>query len=362
MLSRVEGDGTSKEVSPQKKHKVIEKKRGLLSQKHYEGFMSTNLAFICHLSTICVPHPHYMIGPTDKLLPTLLQHVQLTRSDPTIVRFTRKQWQKILSGEYWKEKWPAEEQGSFTMTGRFWKYGGREIFGKEQSDCIRAGWLHCSCKATVEKVTMDPYLIASVVSGLEQWVFIYQLTALVQVKLKEHACPVVWDGKIKHYMDFFLGDGWDQGDRTSMVKHMKMITFGEEGIKSRTGWAEDAWSGPAEVNLGKWCKWLQTLLRFFIFVADAECNKVIDKLGWTTIAKLSHKLTLILSMDHDHMDNLEQELTNRYFLMCLMVGDWPAEILKQQVCTNFTVMCMNHRTVEVDNLDNLYDKDDKDKD
>ncbi|KAI0026503.1 hypothetical protein K488DRAFT_92433 [Vararia minispora EC-137] len=285
------------------------------------------------------------------------------------MRFTGKQWREILGGEYWKEKWPAEEQGSFTMARWFWKYGGREIFRKEQSDCIWAGMLvpsigqlRCSCEATVKKVATDLFLIASVVSGLEQWAFIYQLTVLAQVKLKEHACPVIWDGKIKHYMDFFLGDGWGWGEGTSTVEHMKMIVFGEEGFESRTRWAEDAWSGPMEVNLGKRRKWLQAFLHFFVFVADAECNKAIDKLGWTTIAELSHKLTLIPSMNHDRMNNLEQDLTDRYFLMCLMVGNWPAEILKQQTHANFAVMCMNHRTVEVDNLGNLYDLDDKDKD
>ncbi|KAI0028615.1 hypothetical protein K488DRAFT_73633 [Vararia minispora EC-137] len=239
--------------APQKKHKVVEKKRGLSSQERYEGFTSTNPAFIRHLSTICVPRPHYMMGPTDEyvraqrralehldllrdrqghlasflppthlfygLLPTLLQRIQLTRSDPTI-----------------------------------------------------------------------------------------------------------------------------------------------EGFESRTGWAEDAWSGPMEVNLEKRRKWLKAFLHFFVFAADAECNKAIDKLGWTTIAELSHKLNLILSMDHDRMDNLEQELTDRYFLMCLMVGDWPAEILEQQTRANFAVMCMNHWTVVVDNLDDLYDLSDEDED
>ncbi|KAI0028642.1 hypothetical protein K488DRAFT_89545 [Vararia minispora EC-137] len=379
---------TSSSVPAKKKQKTGKNKgkgkdstlsKGLSSKdRYYQGFTSTNPAFIRHLSTVCATRPLYMKQPLDKyeqaqqrafthlnmlgevrghissfvppvhlfygcnsvarlhqyvaltikLLPYLLHRVRLACTDPGVKGLTGKQWRDILGGEYWKEQWPGEEHQFFNMEGDFWKYGGASVFGREESEHIRTGAtvpsmgrLLCGCEATREIIQGDGPLIASVVGGLNQWVLLYQLAALAQNSLATENIPVVQEGPIQYRTpDFFETDK----ARTGIIQIIKEIVIGKREIPT-SGWLP-LWTGADECDVRTRRRWLNAVCRFFIFHND-HCARIdeLDSYGWTTSKEL--RWVQIDSLQDSSLDKQQQVYFNRFFISCFLAGQWPTEFL-----------------------------------
>jgi hypothetical protein len=369
-------------IAPNKKSKGKKKVVGgsgnkaddLSSKERYAGFHSANAAFSRYIDTAALIRPSYMPSPIAAferaqqrgiahmdMLPNVQGHLsyyvppvhlfygcqspeRLTIYATTAVKllpfFVRriklglqplsaKRWREILGGEYWNLScWPKEERSAFDMNGDFWKFGSEEIFGKELSDLIRLGKvpelgkLECGCAPTPDKIQGYGPLIEDIVYGLNQWALLHQLSSISQAALTDAKIPAIKDrARMLYIPDFFERD---HSSKQKIIRRILSIVTGGQDIPT-SGWPR-CWSGPEADDDGERREWLESLRSFFLKFADHR-TRFAEMLGWRSARGLSD--VVFKELYGDHLDEAQQEYLNRYFLTCLMAGQWPAEFLRR---------------------------------
>jgi hypothetical protein len=260
-----------------------------------------------------------------QLWPYILRRVTLARSDPKVRPLTTKMWRGVLGGEYWKNLWPKDKRDNFSATTNYWRYGSEAIFGTKFSADIRQGQtprmgrLLCRCNPSLDHVKAHKSLLTDVVAGLVQWEHLLQLASLASSSIAALGIPSFEDhGNTICLPDFFETD---RDKNNGVLKLIKKIVLNGQDVPS-SGWPPlfNGWEIGDEKPLRKW---LPATRDFFL--NHASHRDIFDKLDdWMHSGEI--RRAQIASLRSDKLDPLSQELHARYFVSCLLQGQWEPEV------------------------------------
>jgi hypothetical protein len=302
---------------------------------------------------------------TLKLWPLILRRVLVSRKDPAVRPLTASEWRAVLGTEYFQRQWPITLRDESRIAPDFWRFGGEAFFGKAMSKDIVNGmvptWgrLLCGCEPTKANVEGNKAIVPMVVYGVAHWELLLQFAALAPQSLEGLGVPTIVDGPRKLCVpDFFNADRTRTSGVLGLIKTIVLGSTKDDAIPSH-GWLTP-FDGP-ELPTKEKRIWLKAVRSFFLSHAvHRDRFETPDLVGWMSRAELDR--AQLASLLDEKLDDIAQELVNRYFVTAILAGQWPAEMLVAPDRGLEHIRCTAHGG-EVAKYDpSAWDKDSSDED